>query len=72
MRSDDLHSLPKGLPVPTDDGDRRQTVVYAYLSRTGRPDVDADPGFDAIPGARVFGLSTQSTRCSLPTRTRVG
>jgi len=65
-----------------DGGGTRFTVVYAY-PRTGVPDRDAPPGFDAIPGARgctpqscayrdhhaelralgarVFGLSTQST-----------
>jgi peroxiredoxin len=79
MRSDDLHSLPAGLPVPTDDGacrhlpglevpaielpstdggtirlgdaPTRWTVVYAY-PRTGVPDRDSPPGWDAIPGAR--------------------
>jgi len=86
MRSDDLFTLPKNLPVPRDDGaaahlvglavppiplpstrgravrlddDRgaRRTVVYAY-PRTGVPDRDAPPGFDAIPGAR--GCTPQS------------
>jgi peroxiredoxin len=79
MRSDDLYSVPAGLPVPIDDGacehllgrevppillratdDRwvrldqsttRWTVVYAY-PRTGVPNQDSPPGWDAIPGAR--------------------
>ena len=108
-RSDDLHSLPPGLPVPIDDGACAhlqgatlppvtlaatsgervtlatlpgRTVVYAY-PRTGVPDRDPPPGWDQIPGARgctpqscgyrdqmaafrafgarVFGLSTQTT-----------
>ena len=108
-RSDDLYSLPPGLPVPVDDGGcahltgmsvpsvalpstsgervdlaalRGSTVVYAY-PRTGHPDRDPPPGWDAVPGARgctpqscafrdlhaeivalgarVFGLSTQTT-----------
>jgi len=108
-RSDDLHSLPPGLPVPIDDGACThlpgatlppvtlaatsgervtlatlpgRTVVYAY-PRTGVPDRDPPPGWDQIPGARgctpqscgyrdqmaafralgarVFGLSTQTT-----------
>lgn len=77
--SDDLSSVPPGLPVPTDDGacrhlrgmavppvaltstrgrlvrldqiDTPWAVVYAY-PRTGVPDVDLPPGWDAIPGAR--------------------
>jgi peroxiredoxin len=85
MRSDDLHALPAGLPVPTDDGAcdhlrgaavppvalpstggrhvrldqiaARWVVVYAY-PRTGLPDVDSPPGWDAIPGAR--GCTPQS------------
>jgi len=86
MRSDDLYSLPKDLPVPVDDGaarhlphamvppialrstrDRdvvlakeshaRRLVVYAY-PRTGEPDKDTPPGWDAIPGAR--GCTPQS------------
>lgn len=86
MRSDDLHSLPKDLPVPRDDGAAAhleglavppislpstggrlvrldddaglvRTVVYAY-PRTGLPDRDPAPGFDAIPGAR--GCTPQS------------
>ena len=85
MRSDDLYSVPAGLPVPTDDGacdhlrgmavppialpstrgrfvhlDQVATpwvVVYAY-PRTGVPDVDSPPGWDAIPGAR--GCTPQS------------
>jgi peroxiredoxin len=36
---------------------RGRTVVYAY-PRTGRPNVDNPPGWDAIPGAR--GCSPQS------------
>ena len=108
-RSDDLYSLPPGLPVPVDDGACAHltgvrvppvalastdggrvdlsaltgtTVVYAY-PRTGHPDRDPPPGWDDIPGARgctpqscafrdfhaeiiglgarVFGLSTQTT-----------
>jgi peroxiredoxin len=84
MRSDNLHELPKGLPVPQDDGacghlagmklppvalqstsGRRidlsalkgTTVVYVY-PRTGRPDQEVPPGWDAIPGAR--GCTPQS------------
>ena len=86
MRSDDLHTLPKGLPVPQDDGaanhlphmmvppialpstrerevvlaqesQERRVVVYAY-PRTGEPDKDVPPGWDAIPGAR--GCTPQS------------
>jgi peroxiredoxin len=53
------------LALPATDGtlvrlDRSElpfTVVYAY-PRTGRPDVDSPPGFDAIPGAR--GCTPQS------------
>jgi peroxiredoxin len=114
-RSDDLYSLPPGIPVPVDDGacahlagmrvpfvslrstgratgtslpsfattrgsspndpnelraaDRYQaldvdlaalpdtTVIYAY-PRTGHPDKDPPPGWDAIPGAR--GCTPQS------------
>jgi peroxiredoxin len=37
-----------------------RTVVYCY-SRTGRPGEGSPRGWDEIPGARVFGLSTQST-----------
>jgi peroxiredoxin len=108
-RADNLHELPEGLPVPTDDGacdhlpgmrlppvilpstagERvdlselpGRTVVYCY-PRMGRPDEDLPRGWDGIPGARgctpqtcafrdhhaelrilgarVFGLSTQST-----------
>jgi peroxiredoxin len=36
------------------------TVVYCY-PRTGRPDVDPPDGWNQIPGARVFGFSTQAT-----------
>ncbi|HYV67711.1 MAG TPA: peroxiredoxin [Myxococcales bacterium] len=86
MRSDDLYGLPKGLPVPQDDGgakhlphamvppialrstrgrdvvladesQARRVVVYAY-PRTGEPDKDVPPGWDAIPGAR--GCTPQS------------
>jgi peroxiredoxin len=86
VRSDDLHTLPKGLPVPQDDGaanhlphmmvppialpstrerevvlaqesQERRVVVYAY-PRTGEPDKDVPPGWDAIPGAR--GCTPQS------------
>ena len=85
-RSDDLYSLPAGLPVPSDDGaakhlphamvppialpstrgrqvvlaeesQERRVVVYAY-PRTGRPDQELPPGWDAIPGAR--GCTPQS------------
>src|SRR5262245_52351312 len=108
-RSDDLYSLPPGLPIPVDDGACAHlmgmrapalalpatsgervdlasltgtVVVYAY-PRTGHPDRDPPPGWDDIPGARgctpqscafrdlhaeivargarVFGLSTQTT-----------
>jgi len=103
------YELPKGLPVPTDDGASDhlpgmhlpsvpltstagesidlstlpgKTVVYCY-PMTGRPGSDLPAGWDEIPGARgctpqscafrdhhaeikalgarVFGLSTQST-----------
>ncbi len=85
MQSDDLYSLPPGLPVPIDDGacrhlrgaavpsialpstraslvrldriEARWAVVYAY-PRTGLPDVDSPPDWDAIPGAR--GCTPQS------------
>jgi peroxiredoxin len=84
VRSDNLYELPKGLPVPQDDGACRhlpgmrlprlsltstraravdlsalsgRTVVYAY-PRTGEPDKDPPPGWDAIPGAR--GCTPQS------------
>jgi len=86
VRSDDLHRLPKDLPVPVDDGAARhlphmmvppialpstrgrevvladesqqaRVVVYAY-PRTGEPDKDLPPGWDAIPGAR--GCTPQS------------
>ena len=86
MRSDDLYSLPKDLPVPLDDGAAKhlphamvppialpstrgrevvlaaesqacRVVVYAY-PRTGEPDKDTPPGWDAIPGAR--GCTPQS------------
>jgi peroxiredoxin len=77
-RTDDLHTLPAGLPAPADDGAcdhlvglavppialpstsgeqvdlaalSGRTVVYAY-PRTGQPDRDPPPGWDAIPGAR--------------------
>ena len=83
-RSDNLHELPKDLPVPQDDGacnhltgtrlpraalvstsGRRvdlsslkgTTVVYVY-PRTGRPDQEMPPGWNAIPGAR--GCTPQS------------
>ena len=118
-RSDDLYSLPPGLPVPVDDGacahltgmrapavalastsgDRIDlsaltgtTVVYAY-PRTGHPDRDPPPGWDAVPGARgctpqscafrdlhaeigalgarVFGLSTQTTEEQREVRERL-
>src|SRR5207237_1238069 len=86
VRSDDLHRLPKDLPVPVDDGAARhlphmmvppialpstrgrevvladesqqaRVVVFAY-PRTGEPDKDLPPGWDAIPGAR--GCTPQS------------
>jgi peroxiredoxin len=86
MRSDDLYSLPKDLPVPVDDGAARhlphamvppialpstrgrdvilseesqlgRVVVYAY-PRTGEPEKDPPPGWDAVPGAR--GCTPQS------------
>ena len=84
MRSDNLHELPKDLPVPEDDGAcdhlkgmklpaialqatggrkvdlsslKGVTVVYIY-PRTGRPDQDLLPGWNAIPGAR--GCTPQS------------
>jgi peroxiredoxin len=86
VRTDDLHTLPKDLPVPQDDGAARhlshamvppialsstggrevvlaqesqehRVVVYAY-PRTGEPDKDLPPGWDAIPGAR--GCTPQS------------
>jgi peroxiredoxin len=83
-RSDNVYELPKGLPVPRDDGacahlagmrvpslsllstsGKRidlsalpgRTVVYCY-PRTGRPDQDLLPGWNAIPGAR--GCTPQS------------
>ncbi len=85
-RTDDLHRLPEGLPVPIDDGaarhlphamvppvalpstrgrnvvlaeesQERRVVVYAD-PRTGEPDKDPPPGWDAIPGAR--GCTPQS------------
>ena len=83
-RSDNLHELPKDLPVPQDDGAcdhlkgmklpavvlqatggrkvdlsslKGTTVVYIY-PRTGRPDQDLLPGWNAIPGAR--GCTPQS------------
>ena len=84
VRSDNLHELPKDLPVPEDDGAcdhlkgmklpaialqatggrkvdlsslKGVTVVYIY-PRTGRPDQDLLPGWNAIPGAR--GCTPQS------------
>jgi peroxiredoxin len=84
VRSDNLHELPKDLPVPQDDGacdhlagmklpsvalqstgGRKidlstlsgTTVVYVY-PRTGRPDQEVPPGWNAIPGAR--GCTPQS------------
>jgi peroxiredoxin len=118
-RSDDLYSLPPGLPVPIDDGacahltglavpgvalaatsgDRIDlasltgtTVIYAY-PRTGHPDRDPPPGWDDIPGARgctpqscafrdlhaeiaalgarIFGLSTQTTDEQREVRSRL-
>jgi peroxiredoxin len=105
----DLHTLPEGLPEPTDDGAcdhlpgldlpsvalrstsgdevdlsalTGTTVVYCY-PLTGRPDQELPEGWDEIPGARgctpqscafrdhhaelrdlgarVFGLSTQTS-----------
>lgn len=118
-RADNLHELPEGLPVPTDDracdhlpgmwlppvalpstagehvdlsGLPGRTVVYCY-PRTGRPDEDLPQGWDGIPGARgctpqscafrdhhaelrafgarVFGLSTQSTEYQRETAGRL-
>ena len=84
MRSDNIHELPKDLPVPQDDGACRHldgmrlpqialrstagrsvdiswlpgtTIVYCY-PRTGRPDEESPPGWNAIPGAR--GCTPQS------------
>jgi len=84
VRSDNLHELPKDLPVPEDDGAcdhlkgmklpaialqatggrkvdlsslKGVTVVYIY-PRTGRPDQNLLPGWNAIPGAR--GCTPQS------------
>ena len=106
---DDLHTLPDGLPVPTDNGRcdhltgmelpaialpstgggtvdlstvRGTVVIYCY-PRTGHPDRAAVEGWNDIPGARgctpqtcsfrdhhreitdlgarVYGLSTQTT-----------
>lgn len=83
-RSDNLHELPKDLPIPQDDGAcahltgmklprlalastggrhvdlsalKGRTVVYCY-PRTGRPDQESPPGWNAIPGAR--GCTPQS------------
>jgi peroxiredoxin len=83
-RSDNLHELPRDLPVPQDDGAcdhlkgmklpaialqatsgrkvdlsslKGTTAVYVY-PRTGRPDQDLLPGWNAIPGAR--GCTPQS------------
>jgi peroxiredoxin len=83
-RSDNIHELPKDLPVPQDDGAcdhlrgmrlpavsllstggrkidlaalKGTTVVYVY-PRTGRPDQEMLPGWNAIPGAR--GCTPQS------------
>jgi peroxiredoxin len=77
-RADDIHTIPKDLPVPDDDGAAEhlfnaavppvaltattgetirldqldgRTVVFCY-PRTGRPDEELPPGWDAIPGAR--------------------
>jgi peroxiredoxin len=41
----------RGRLVRLDEVDTRWAVVYAY-PRTGVPDVDSPPGWDAIPGAR--------------------
>jgi peroxiredoxin len=76
--SDDIHTVPAGLPVPQDDGAAEhltgmtlpdvalpstrgdevrldllegRTVLFCY-PRTGRPDEELPPGWDAIPGAR--------------------
>jgi len=84
VRSDNIHELPKDLPVPQDDGACRHldgmrlpqialrstagrsvdiswlpgtTIVYCY-PRTGRPDEESPPGWNAIPGAR--GCTPQS------------
>lgn len=83
-RADNIHELPKDLPVPRDDGAcahlegmklpplalastagrsvnlsalKGGTVVYIY-PRTGRPDRELPPGWNAIPGAR--GCTPQS------------
>lgn len=43
--------------VLADESQQRRVVVYAY-PRTGEPDKDTPPGWDAIPGAR--GCTPQS------------
>ena len=77
-RADDIHTIPKDLPVPENDGSadhlldaavpplalqatngetielvglRGRTVLFCY-PRTGRPDEELPPGWNAIPGAR--------------------
>jgi len=87
VRSDDLHTLPKDLPVPSDDGAARhlahmmvppialtstrgREVVLADESQQARVVVYAYPRTGAFRdlhaelsrlGARVYGLSTQTT-----------
>ena len=77
-RTDDIHTIPKDLPVPENDGAadhllnaavpplalqatngetielsglQGRTVLFCY-PRTGRPDEELPPGWNAIPGAR--------------------
>jgi len=47
----------RGRQVRLDSIETRWTVVYAY-PRTGVPEIDSPPGWDAIPGAR--GCTPQS------------
>ena len=77
-RTDDIHTIPKDLPIPENDGAADhllnaavpplalpsttgetitvgelpgRTVLFCY-PRTGRPDEELPPGWNAIPGAR--------------------
>ena len=77
-RADDIHTIPKDLAIPEDDGAADhllnaaipvlalptttgdqlwlgdlpgRTVLFCY-PRTGRPDEELPPGWNAIPGAR--------------------